>query len=99
MNISSRETLNEKETIFLPDGDRIKVPRYVDIKPFLSVGASKFYTAIAKFDGKNGVKAGDLIYFKANSERGVNANTARTDEARGSCEDVAEVFGFYLLKN
>lgn len=99
MNISSRETLNEKETKFLPDGERIKVPRYVDIKPFISVGASKFYTAIAKFDGKNGVKAGDLVYFKANSTRGVNGNTSRTDEARGSCEDVAEVFGFYLLKN
>ena len=41
---------------------------------------------------------GDLIYFKANSQVGVNANGRNImDEARGSCEDVAEVLAYYIL--
>ena len=36
-------------------------------------------------------------YFKANNSRGVNFN--QTDESRGSCEDVAEVFSYYVINN
>ena len=97
-NNRSRESLNEKDRTFLPNGDRIENPRFVDIKRFQSVGFSMIFTAKAKVDGRNGIKAGDTVYFKVNNTRGVN-HLGRTEESMGSCEDVAEVFGYYLLRD
>ncbi len=95
-NIKSRQSLNEKDILFLADGSRIATPRFTGIKKFQSVGFSLMYTAKSNVDGRNGIKKGDLVYFKANNKRGVNG-MGRTDESRGSCEDVAEVLAYYTL--
>ena len=81
-----------------------KNPTCRDIKPFTkeggNVGNSVSFTAIATVDDDfySEIKKGDLLYFKANSQVGVNANgRSIVDEERGSCEDVAEVFAYYYL--
>lgn len=98
MNNKAREDLNEKRVKLLENDERIYLPLYTDVKRFLSVGVSIIFTATAKYDGRNGIKAGDKVYFKANNRRGVNS-IGRTEESMGSCEDVSEVYGYYLLKN
>ena len=98
MNIKYRESLNEQIRKFIAIGEWDEKPRFTDIKRTITVGASMFYTAIAKTDGRYGVKAGDLVYFKKNPTRGINPNNARTDEARGSCEDVGEVLTHFTVK-
>lgn len=98
MNIKYRESLNDQIRKFIAIGEWDETPRFTDIKRTITVGASMFYTAIAKADGRYGVKAGDLVYFKKNPTRGVNPNNARTDEARGSCEDIGEVLTHFTVK-
>ena len=46
---------------------------------------------------QNNLKPNTQYYFKANHTRGVDISGA-TDEARGSCEDVAEVLSYFTLK-
>lgn len=65
---------------------------------FNSVGFSTIYVSHALTQGRNGIQPGDLVYFKANNERGVNS-LGRTEESMGSCEDVAEVLCHYLIRN
>lgn len=100
-NVKFRYALEEK---VFRDGNRVN--RNTHIKPYTSeegnVGNSKAYTAIAVypdakfFDDK--VAPNQTIYFKANSQVGINANgRCVVDEERGSCEDVAEVLAYYLL--
>lgn len=98
MNNRSRESLNEKDRVSLGGGDWSSTPRFVNIKRFKSVGFSPIFIGTSKVEGRNGIKPGDTIYFKANNRRGVNA-LGRTDESMGSCEDLGEVFGYYMLKN
>lgn len=97
MNILSREGLHEysvKRT-----GENVeRFNNFSDIKRFLSVGFSTIYTATSEVDGRNGIKSGDKVYFKINNELGVN-KLGRIDESSGSCEDVAEVMGYYALRN
>jgi len=74
------------------------VQTFSGAKVFDSVGFSIIYTAIANFDMKNEIKKGDKVFFKANNVRGVGP-MGRTVESMGSCEDVAEVFCYHLIKN
>ncbi len=96
MNNRARQDLNEQDRVNLPNGDYIKTPRFTNITRFKSVGFSPIFVCKSKVDGRNGIVAGDTVYFKANNKRGVNKYN-RTEESLGSCEDVAEVFGYYLL--
>ena len=79
------------------NGNVLHVPIFSPAKRFESVGFSTIYVANANMDLKNEIHKGDLVYFKANNNRGVN-NLGRTMESMGSCEDVAEVFCYYALK-
>ena len=97
MNNKSRENLNENNRQSLGGGEWISTPRFVNIKRFKSVGFSPIFIGTSKIDGRNGIKAGDTIYFKANNKRGINS-LGRTDESMGSCEDLGEVFGYYMLR-
>lgn len=98
MNIKyHRINLNESE--FAPvNGERKNTRCFSDAKRYNSVGNSIIFTATANMDIGKIIKKGDLVYFKANNSRGVN-NLGRTEESFGSCEDVAEVFSYNLLKN
>ena len=80
------------------NGEMVRFQNFSDITLFNSVGMSIIYTAKSNVEGKNGIDAGDLVYFKANNARGVNTGLVRTDESLGSCEDYAEVLGHYVLK-
>ena len=97
MNILGRESLNDYSVT--RSGNKVnRFDNFSDIKRFLSVGFSTIYTATAQVDGRNGIAKGDRVYFKINNEIGVS-NLGRIDESSGSCEDVAEVMGFYALRN
>lgn len=97
MNIRLRENINEQDRVNLGNGDWTWTPRFVGVKRFNSVGFSQIFVCTSKVDGRNGIKPGDTVYFKANNKRGVN-QLGRTDESMGSCEDLGEVFGYYLIK-
>lgn len=98
MNIKyHRISLNESEWINI-DGEGKMVKCFSDAKKFNTVGNSVIYVATANMDIGEIIKKGDLVFFKANNSRGVNG-LGRTEESFGSCEDVAEVFGYTLLKN
>ena len=111
MNLKyNRLELNETYFWINPNGDRVKKPTFAYTitsdgltatqvaKKFNSVGFSTIYLSHALTQGRNGINPGDLVYFKANNERGVNS-LGRTEESMGSCEDVAEVFCHYLIRN
>lgn len=97
MNNRARECINDSTRELLPNGEFLKKPNFVNIQRFNSVGFSRIFVATAKIDGRNGIKAGDRVYFKANNQRGVN-HLNRTDESMGSCEDLGEVFGYYMIR-
>ena len=98
MNIRLRENINENDRVNLGNGDWTWTPRFVGVKRFNSVGFSQIFVCTSKVEGRNGIKPGDTVYFKANNKRGVN-HLGRTDESMGSCEDLGEVFGYYLIRN
>lgn len=97
MNIIGRESLNDYSAL-RQNNNVIRINNFSNIKRFLSVGFSTIYTATAGVNGRNGIAKGDRVYFKINNELGVN-RIGRIDESSGSCEDVAEVMGFYTLRN
>lgn len=99
MNLKyNRTSIGSKEFSRDAEGNVIKVPVMTNIKPYDSESTSIFFRGIANLDGRNGIKKGDVVYFKANNTRGVNY-LGDTEESKGSCEDVAEVLCYYLLKN
>ena len=111
MNLKyNRLELNESYFWLNPNGERVKKPTFAYsttsdgltaiqvAKKFNSVGFSTIYVSHALTQGRNGINPGDLVYFKANNERGVNS-LGRTEESMGSCEDVAEVLCHYLIRN
>ena len=99
MNLKyNRLSIGSKEFSRDADGNVVKIPVVTDIKPYDSESTSIFYRGIANMDGRNGIKKGDIVYFKANNTRGVNY-LGDTEESKGSCEDVAEILCYYLLKN
>ena len=97
MNITNRESLNDYHAT-REQGNINRVYHFDNIRRFLSCGLSSIYTATSQIDGRNGILKGDKVFFKINSEIGVNP-VGRIDESMGSCEDVAEVMGFYILRN
>lgn len=98
MNIKyHRINLNESDWTDV-GGERKSVKCFSDAKKFNTVGNSIIYVATANMDIGEIIKKGDLVFFKANNSRGVNG-LGRTEESFGSCEDVAEVFSYALLKN
>lgn len=97
MNILNREDLNDYTTTRTGD-NIVRKSNFTDIQRFLSVGFSTIFTATSQVNCNNGIQPSDKVYFKINNEFGVNA-IGRVDESSGSCEDVAEVLGFYALRN
>lgn len=98
MNLKyNRLSIGSKEFIRDEQGNATKVQVMTDIKPYDSESTSIFYRGIANINGRNGIKKGDIVYFKANNSRGVNY-LGDTEESKGSCEDVAEVLCFYILR-
>lgn len=97
MNNYYREELSGYKISFDKNGERIKTPRYYEIKPYDSDSVSIFYTARSKFKRKDGIDVGDLVYFKANTMIGYKYS--KIYESAGSCEDIAEVLGHFLIKN
>ncbi len=105
-NILSREDLNgtfvvcdeNGNPIFDSDGRVVKSNNFADIERYNSIGFSIIFVCRANSDGRNGIKKGDIVYFKVNNDRGINS-FGRKFESLGSCEDVAEVMAFYLIKN
>ncbi len=93
-----RTSIGSKEFVRDKDGNPAKVQIVKDIKPYDGKSMSMIYRGTANIDGRNGIKAGDIVYFKANNTRGVNY-LGDTEESKGSCEDVAEVLAYYLLRN
>lgn len=93
-----RIAFDGKEYIIDDSGQNKLTQTFLNIKKFNSVGLSIIYMATANFDMPNEIKKGDIVYFKANNTRGIS-HVGRTSESSGSCEDVAEVFCYYLLKN
>ncbi len=97
MNNIYREELSGYKIAFNENNERTKVPRYFEIRPFDSDSVSIFYTARSNFKRKDGIDVGDLVYFKANTMLGYKYS--KISESSGSCEDIAEVLGHFLIKN
>ncbi|MBO5344290.1 MAG: hypothetical protein J6A51_00115 [Clostridia bacterium] len=98
MNLKyNRLSIGSKEFVRDAEGNVSKVQVMRDIKPYDSESTSIFYRGVSNIDGRNGIKKGDIVYFKANNSRGVNY-LGDTEESKGSCEDVAEVLCFYILR-
>ena len=73
---------------------------FTQIARFLAGGNSSitYLGTTCDFPRQKNLKPNTQYYFKSDHFRGTDQSGA-TDEARGSCESVAEVLAYYTLKN
>jgi len=82
----------ENRFLVTKDGDFAEVRRYLEAN-----NASITYKCKTIFDPYQKLEPNSSYFFKVNTTRG--SKNGATSESHGTCEDVAEVFSYYLIKN